>query len=148
MRRCHYHVRDPEAARDLSQEVWIRVMTKFHQFRQEATFTSWLFGIAHHRCHDHLKKDKQRLHQEISRKIIDSLADSLDAEEADQLTVEILGELMEKISGQDKLLLLLKHEQDWSIRTIAQSLNMKEDNVKKHLSRSRQKVQKLLAEQR
>lgn len=145
VRKCYYYVKDSETARDLSQEVWIRVLTKLHQFRPQAPFIPWLFGIVHNRCHDHIQQNKRLLHQEISQKIVNSLEDELDTEHVDKPTIEILEELMEKISGEDKLLLLLKYKHRWTAKAIAQSLSISEDNVKKRLSRSRQKLQMLLS---
>ncbi len=84
------------------------------------------------------------LDQEISRKIADSLAEELNTEALDRPLSEILVELMEKISGEEKLLLSLKHEQGWTSKAIAQSLGISEDNVKKRVSRARQKLRKLL----
>ena len=144
VRKCYYYLRDWEAAQDVSQEVWIRVLAKLHQFHTGADFTPWLFGIVHNRCRDHIRQDKRLLDQEISRKIADSLAEDLNTEGLDQPLSEILVELMEKISGEEKLLLSLKHEQGWTSKAIAQSLGISEDNVKKRVSRARQKLRKLL----
>ena len=144
VRKCYYYLKDWEAAQDVSQEVWIRVMAKLHQFRPDVDFTPWLFGIAHNRCQDHLRQNKRLLHQEISRKIIDRWEEELDTEDTDKPLVEVLEELLEKIRGDEKIVLSLRYEQGWSIRAIALSLNTSENNVKKRLSRSRQKLLKLL----
>ena len=99
VRRCRYYVKDLETAQDLSQEVWIRVLNKMYQFRTEADFAPWLFTIIHNRCQDHIRQNKRLLHQEISRKIVDSLEDELSTEDIDKPTIEILEELMCMISG-------------------------------------------------
>ena len=46
-------------AEDLLQDVLIRVLQNLPQFRREARFKSWLFGIATHICIDHLRKKKR-----------------------------------------------------------------------------------------
>jgi len=46
-------------AEDLLQDVLMRVLQHLPQFRGEARFKSWLFGIATHLCIDHLRSKKR-----------------------------------------------------------------------------------------
>lgn len=42
-------------AEDLTQDVYLRALESLPRFRQEAKFSTWLFGIATHVCLDHLR---------------------------------------------------------------------------------------------
>jgi RNA polymerase sigma-70 factor (ECF subfamily) len=46
-------------AEDLLQDVLVRVLENIREFRGEARFKSWLFGIATHVCLDHLRHKKR-----------------------------------------------------------------------------------------
>ena len=46
-------------AEDLLQDVFIRVLENLREYRGEARFKSWLFGIATHVCLDHLRSKKR-----------------------------------------------------------------------------------------
>ncbi len=46
-------------AEDLLQDVLVRVIEGLPQFRGEARFKTWLFGIATHACLDHLRRKKR-----------------------------------------------------------------------------------------
>jgi RNA polymerase sigma-70 factor, ECF subfamily len=46
-------------AEDLLQDVLVRVLENIREYRGEAPFRSWLFGIATHVCLDHLRKKKR-----------------------------------------------------------------------------------------
>jgi RNA polymerase sigma-70 factor, ECF subfamily len=46
-------------AEDLLQEVVLRVLRSIREFRGEARFKTWVFGIATHVCLDHLRKKKR-----------------------------------------------------------------------------------------
>lgn len=46
-------------AEDLLQDVLVRVLEGIREYRGEARFKSWLFGIATHVCLDHLRKKKR-----------------------------------------------------------------------------------------
>ena len=113
---CCNYVEDREVAQDLTQEVWIRVITKMPQFDRRKSFRPWLFTIVKNRCYDHLHQDKKMLHQEISYKIMDGLEENLDIGDEASPTIEILEELMEKISSEGKLILVLRYYKGWSVR--------------------------------
>src|SRR5208282_1925936 len=46
-------------AEDLLQDVLVRVLENLREYRGEAPFKSWLFGIATHACLDHLRSRKR-----------------------------------------------------------------------------------------
>src|SRR5580700_11001222 len=46
-------------AEDLLQDVFVRVLENIREYRGEARFKSWLFGIATHVCLDHLRAKKR-----------------------------------------------------------------------------------------
>jgi RNA polymerase sigma-70 factor (ECF subfamily) len=46
-------------AEDLLQDVLVRVLENIREYRGEARFKSWLFGIATHACLDHLRNRKR-----------------------------------------------------------------------------------------
>jgi RNA polymerase sigma-70 factor (ECF subfamily) len=46
-------------AEDLLQDVLVRVLENLREYRGEAPFKSWLFGIATHACLDHLRHKKR-----------------------------------------------------------------------------------------
>jgi DNA-directed RNA polymerase specialized sigma24 family protein len=50
------------------------------------------------------------------------------------------------MSGEDKLLLVLKYQQRWSVQAIQQLLNLNENTIKSRLKRNREKLQQLLAQ--
>ena len=142
--KCYQRLKDHDDAQDVAQEVVIRLLTKAHTYRSSAAFKPWLATIIYNRCTDHLQEDKHSLHLEISGKIADTLVEDLDSPPNFLPTIEILQELMEKISSQDKMILLLKYEQCWSIKAIEDLLNLTESTVKQRLKRSREKLRILL----
>ena len=46
---------NPQDAEDLLQDTLVRVLESLPNFRREARFKTWLFGIATHVCLDHLR---------------------------------------------------------------------------------------------
>jgi RNA polymerase sigma-70 factor, ECF subfamily len=53
-------------AEDLLQDVFVRVLENIREYRGEARFKSWLFGIATHACLDHLRhKNRWRVEAQL-----------------------------------------------------------------------------------
>lgn len=66
--QCHYEltfrtvhaiVRHEQDARDLCQDVWLKVWQQLPRFRGDAKFTTWLHPIAVRRAVDHLRKRRR-----------------------------------------------------------------------------------------
>lgn len=146
LKKCQQHLKNKEDAQDVSQEVLLRLLTKAHTYQAHLPFRPWLHQVIHNRCIDHLKQNKQPLHKEISHQMANTIEEIEDTEAVMRPTTEILEELLERISGEDKLLLELKYQQHWSVQAIQQVLNLKENTVKSRLKRNREKLQQLLAQ--
>jgi len=56
LRWCYRVVRDPEAARDLAQDVLLNAYRKLPEYRDEGQFGGWLFMIARNRCLSELRR--------------------------------------------------------------------------------------------
>ena len=148
LEKCRQYLKDEDDAKDVSQEVFLRLFTKSYTYRSPLPFKPWLGQIIHNRCVDHLKQDKNDLHQEISQRIADTIAEEMDTEAVSVPTIEVLHELLasEEVGGEDKFILLLKYEQHWSVQAIAASLRLNENTVKSRLKRSREKLRGLFAQ--
>lgn len=53
-------VRDASLAEDLFQDIWQRVIAARMSWEPEASFTTWLFRIAHNRLNDHWRAARHR----------------------------------------------------------------------------------------
>ena len=54
------HVFNDEDARDLAQEVFVRLFFNVGKFKPEARFSTWLYQIALNLCRDHVKSRRMR----------------------------------------------------------------------------------------
>lgn len=58
-RVVHAIVRNEHDARDVSQEVWLRIWRELPKFRGDAKFTTWIHPIAVRKSLDHLRKRRR-----------------------------------------------------------------------------------------
>ena len=56
----HRHILNNEDARELAQEVFVRLFFNAGKFKPEARFSTWLYQIALNLCRDHVKSRRAR----------------------------------------------------------------------------------------
>jgi RNA polymerase sigma-70 factor (ECF subfamily) len=57
---CYRILRDQEEAKDMAQEVFVRVYLKRHTFKGRSSLFTWVYRIAVNMCLSHLKRQKAR----------------------------------------------------------------------------------------
>lgn len=131
---------DEDEAKDIYQEVFIKVYKGLSNFQFKSEFSTWLFRITSNVCIT-FKRSKQRK-QQIS---IDNSEDSftstiMDTESdlPDTLVIksefnEKLNNAIETLSPNQKMSFLLKHLEGYKIKEIAVMMNCKEGTIKKYL---------------
>ena len=58
-------VHEPEEARDLTQQAWLKVWKKLHTFKGRSGFCTWLYRLVTFVCLDYLRKKKRRAETEL-----------------------------------------------------------------------------------
>ena len=138
------YVRNRDEAKDIYQEVFIRVYRGIKKFEMKSEFSTWLYRITTNVCLTH--KSKSRKHLQLS------LDERYDTEDDEKNTFELVddesdpGDLMldkdlgefisravDSLSSKQKMTFVLKHYEGYKIREIAKMLNCKEGTVKKYL---------------
>lgn len=141
--KCFSYVKNREAAEDLTQEILIKVFMNLNKFREECKFTTWLYAIIFHTCIDYLRKNRKNVHQILSEKLIDELEDEIESEE--EVTLEMLENLLTQLNPDEKLILMLKYKEKQSIREIQGVMGLSESAIKMRLSRARDHLMKLFS---
>lgn len=138
------YVRDNDEAKDLYQEVFIRVFRGIKNFRFQSEFSTWLFRIATNVCLTHKSKTKEKYkvpiyaetEQDTDEERNEELVYTGLSPEEDAVSSE-LGEYIdmavERLSPKQKMTFIMKHYEGYKIREIAEILNCKEGTVKKYL---------------
>src|SRR3981189_749005 len=147
VRRHHHRVfavaggilRRREDVEDIAQQVFVKAYFSIKRFDQRAAFSTWLYKITVNECWDLLRKKKVRplvyesdLSEEQARQVITSaekvnpgpdISEKLEAQERVERLLEGLGE-------RDRLMLILKEVEGFSIEEIAEILSLNGNTVK------------------
>lgn len=149
-----------EDAKDIYQEVFLRVFRSLDRFNFNSRFSTWLFRITTNVCLDHQAHSHRRRHlsldapesgEESSASLSRALAVKADSEQS-ALGAELagyIGSALESLSPQQRIVFTLRHFEGHKLREIADILELSEGTVKKHLfsatHRMRDQLQGLLA---
>jgi len=131
--------KNPEDAKDLTQEVFITVYEKIHQYRVSVSFMAWIYKIAKNKTFNYLKKTKVRKYLEISKSKNSYIEPYFD---------ELLGfdpsieSSLDKLSLDEKNILLLKCVEEVTYAELAQIYHLSEATIRKRYERARKKFAK------
>lgn len=142
----YYMTGDREAAKDITQQVFLKVFTSILTFQYKASFSSWLFRLAMNVCRDY-QRSVQRM-KLFSSDVPVSLTsyDSAPSQE-ENLFKERMSETVQKVvmrmSPKLRTVIILKYIEDLSYSQIAELLGCSIGTVSSRLNRSH----KILAEE-
>ncbi len=149
---CRRMVTDPEVARDLTQDVLVRLIEKINDFDGRARFTTWMTRITINHCISYLRKQKLRRHASLEAPVgrgdsgtVGSLGSSLEqgkepgAEggvESDE-DARRVARAMRAIDPEHAAILTLRDVQGMEYAHIAEALEVPVGTVKSRLFRAR-----------
>lgn len=142
-RKCLSFTKDPARAEDLTHDIFLKLVVKLSSFREQAKFSTWLYSITYNYCTDQLRS--QNLRREVS---MEDNWERLDVETGDDLAemaemeAQQLQRALLQLAPDEQTMLLMKYQDDISIREIAAINGLTESAVKMRLKRSRDKLRK------
>ncbi|HAF29453.1 MAG TPA: RNA polymerase subunit sigma-70 [Bacteroidales bacterium] len=144
--KCYSFVKNRSVAEELAEDIFSKIFEKLPTFKQLSSFSSWLYSVTYNHCIDYLRKKKKlhypswNLENEIPE-IIDETEESVENINYDNLLV-----ILELIHPEEKALLLMKYQDNLSMKQISSALRISEDAAKMRLKRARTRVIYLYAE--
>jgi RNA polymerase sigma-70 factor (ECF subfamily) len=153
---ARHFFRNPETVEDIVQETFAKAFFSLSSYRRGASFEQWLARIAVNNCYDELRRRKKRsesLITEISEdeeswlesKLAGSAFEIHFNEAERDRAAEIARKLLLKLSVEDRLILVLLHGEDNSVKEISQMLGWSEAKVKIRAFRARHAMRRALA---
>ncbi len=138
--KCLAILGDHAVAQDAVQEIFTKIFLNLARFNEKAQFSTWIYSITYNYCIDLIRKEKKN--QMFSNDIEKAGAVVDDVEDVFLLEMKLdrLKALLERIPRGDKAILMMKYQDDLSIREIGEICNKSESAIKMQLKRSKEKV--------
>jgi RNA polymerase sigma factor (sigma-70 family) len=144
-------VRDPEDARDLCQDTFLRVHRHLHQYRFDSALKTWVGRVAYSVALRHLERRRIPLDavpdEDGAVRALDAVASSEDVQsQVGQAQIDaIVRRHMGRLPPIQSLLLTLYHLDEFTIPEISATTGLPPGTIKSHLARARARLRDTLA---
>ncbi|MFC0184682.1 RNA polymerase sigma factor [Pseudarcicella hirudinis] len=143
-RKCLSFVKDEAKAEDFAHDIFLKLVLNIGSYKETSKFSTWLFSITYNYCIDQLRIAKKKAEVELDENF-DFVDDFEDAQVA-EMEAKKLNKALEHISVEDRSILMMKYQDDLSIKEISASLDISESAVKMRLLRAKEKLKKIYLE--
>lgn len=149
----HGILRNRNDAEDIAQQVFTKIYFSLGKFDFRSALVTWIYKITVNECYDYLRKQKVRkltFESDLSEDDLRRIDNTEDvrrnpAADVDRQTElrEIVVRLLDRLSAEERQLLILKEVEGYPVEELAHMLSMNENTVKVKLFRARQKLVKV-----
>ena len=147
----HGIVRQRNDVEDIAQQVFAKIYVSVRNFDFRSSLITWIYKITVNECFDYLRKRKVRKlvyesdmsEDEVRR--VENTEPSVDrTAPADSSLAQrdYVTKLLSRVSEEERMLLMLKEVEGYSVEELAAKTGMNENTIKVKLFRARQKLVK------
>ena len=150
---CRKMVRNPEEARDLTQEAFVKTFATLDRFNPVYAFSSWLYKITANLCIDHIRKQRMKMlsidepvdgdEGSIARDLQDPGQRPDEVSERSEMRI-LIQDAIAQLPVHYREILILRHEQQLSYEEIATRLAIPLGTVKARIHRAREQLKGIL----
>jgi RNA polymerase sigma-70 factor, ECF subfamily len=147
----HGIVRQRNDVEDIAQQVFAKVYSSLKSFDFRSSLITWIYKITVNECFDYLRKRKVRrlvyesdLSEDEVRRVenTEPATDRQAPVDSSLAQRDYVLKLLTRVSEEERMLLILKEVEGFSVEELAQKTGMNENTVKVKLFRARQKLVK------
>lgn len=140
--KCYGFTKTRVESEDLTQDVFVKLFQKLSSFQGKSKFSTWLYAFTYNMCVDYVNKH-------VLKKVS---TNDIDVDDYNPLQIEVddsslfllkevtLKKALEVIAPEDKMILLLKYQDDFSIKNIMTVLEISQSAVKMRLKRAKARL--------
>lgn len=142
--KCRNFVSKSDEVDDLVQDIFVGVYVKLKSFRGDSKFSTWLYSFTYNHCVNHYNREvkKKRLEVDLEQVYegVASVEDEISDDEIFSLATDKLKMSLQQIEPADKVVLLMKYQDDMTVREMSLMLEVGESAVKMRLHRAKKKI--------
>ena len=146
--KCVAMLKCEAKAEDASQEIFIKILLNLSKFSFKSKFSTWIYSITYNYCIDHIRKEAK-----VSVVSLDHQA-NIDLEDDSGMDAEILEmnvfrlrEVLGHLHVEDKSILLMKYQDELTLKEICEILLKTESAVKMKILRAKERFLKIYDQQ-
>jgi RNA polymerase sigma-70 factor (ECF subfamily) len=139
-RKCYSFVHNSAKSEDFMHDIFLKILLSLSNFKESSKFSTYIYSITYNYCIDHIRQSKKMQEVEIAGDFED---DDPNWAETKEMDAQKLSKALEEISTEEKTLILMKYQDDLSIKEIGDAMKLSESAVKMRLKRTKEKVKSL-----
>ncbi|MDQ0496527.1 RNA polymerase sigma factor [Paenibacillus brasilensis] len=143
---CWRLLGNEQEAEDAVQDILVKSFEKINMYKPTVSFSSWLYKIAYYHCLNLIRRKK--LHQTLKLGLFthnmtatDSAAQAIES----QLFSEPLSRALNKLTAEERSLLVLRIFEEKSFGEIGEIMNKSQEAIKKKYGRTKTKLKKMMS---
>ncbi len=142
--KCYGFSINKEEAEDLTHDVFIKLFIKLRTFKGKSKFSTWLYSFTYNFCVNYVQRNANKKKEKVTV-VTDQIKeedsfDDIDDARLFELKSEKLAKAMKLIDPNDKVILMMKYQDDMTIKEIQHILEIGESAVKMRLKRAKEKI--------
>ncbi|MEM8524146.1 MAG: RNA polymerase sigma factor [Bacteroidota bacterium] len=138
--RCCYE--DQEAAEEVLQNTYLKILEGKAKFREHSSFKTWLFSVIRFTAIDHLRARKRRKNITLNQFYGDLSEEKI--EENEQLSSNTFRTLLKQLSSKQQQVLHLVFYQNCTIEEAAKIMEIQLGTARTHYERGKKQLRKKL----
>ncbi len=143
---CYYMTGESEAARDLTQESFLRAYKAIDKFRGESSHYTWLYKIALNRCRTYLKKKGRERNVSLDE-LEDAGWDLAEDPPDNMLEIITVRKALASLPAEHREILLLFYFDELKYEEIAEALDIPMGTVKSRLARAKSALKEAIGDE-
>ena len=133
-------IKDRQKSEEFANDILSKVYEKLPGYKGNSAFSSWVYSITYNYCIDYLRFQKKLHYPDWNKNNeIPEIPDESE-EDLSGVTYDNLLKILEMIHPEEKALILMKYQDELSLKQIATTLRISEDAVKMRLKRARTRI--------
>ena len=142
--KCYGFAKDGDEAKDLTQDVFLKLFVKLASFKGNSKFSTWLYAFTYNHCVNYVTRNtaKKFEKQSVDYADIENISEDEEDDSSDfnDMRVDKLKKALDLISPDEKMILLLKYQDNLTIKEIESVLGVGESAVKMRIKRAKAKL--------
>ncbi len=141
--KCLSFVDDKEEAQDMTHDIFVKLFVKLKTYQSKSKFSTWLYSFTYNFCVNHVQRKLkiERKNYSVTDDLIDNYnEDEINDKEIFELKIEKLNQSLKKLDVEDKSILLMKYQDEFSIKDIASTFEIGESATKMRLNRAKNRL--------
>ena len=138
--KCYGFSKSHSEAEDLTQDVFLMVFLKLGSFAGRSKFSTWLYSFTYNFCVNYVNRNKQRKISQASEPLSEEglgAKDDIKDTSIYEMRTGILKKALDLLGAEEKRILLLKYQDEATIKELTRLMNLSESAVKMRLMRAK-----------